>query len=92
MTQIKPAVNNPDTMSDRELLEGLAGQIESLIGQGERHARQLDHIDTMVHTLGQQAAALNEFIEEHRGALDRALGLLDTGAKFRGFLGGKGKS
>lgn len=85
MTQIKPAVNNPDTMSDRELLE-------SLIGQGERHALQLDHIDTMVHTLSQQAAALNEFIEEHRGALDRALGLLDTGAKFRGFLGGKGKS
>ena len=84
------------TLSDRAFLEGLARQVSGIVGlvDGlsqdaqvtlgllEMHAKQLDHIDTMVHEV-------HQFIEEHRPALNRALNFLDAGKSMRGYLAGR---
>src|SRR5689334_542301 len=54
----------------------------------EAIARRLDHLDDMIHRIDQRLA----FLDEHRPALDRAIGMLDAGAKMRGFLGRHGKA
>ena len=46
-----------------------------------RLARQADHIDTMCHELIQ-------FVDEHRPALTRALGLLDPSRGWRAWRNG----
>ena len=53
-----------------------------LSGRLDQQLRQLDHIDVQIHEV-------HQFIEEHKPSLARAVGLLDTGAKFQGFLTGK---
>jgi len=56
------------------------------------------HIDVILHHIEQRLtgievklATAEAFIEQHQGALNRGLGMLDTGAKMRGFLGKHGK-
>ena len=82
-----------ETLSDRQFLEGLAKQVSGIaglldglsqdaqvtLGLLEMHAKELDHIDTMVHEI-------HQFIEEHRPALNRALGFLDAGKSWRDYL------
>ena len=45
----------------------------------ERICRQLDHLDCMLHEVTQ-------FLDEHKPALNRALGFLDAGASMRAYL------
>ena len=59
------------TLSDRELLDRLA--------------RQVDHLDVMVHEI-------HGFIAENRPHLERFLPLLDPGAKIRAVMGLKPKA
>lgn len=47
-------------------------------------AKRLDHMDELLHAIDQKLA----FLDEHRPALNRAIGMLDAGSKMRGFLGG----
>jgi hypothetical protein len=82
MSPIKPGVTETGTLSDREFLELLSRKIAVLIQLGEQHSAQLDHLDVLVHQV-------HQFIEEHKPAIARAAGLLDTGARFQGFLSGK---
>ena len=86
MAPIKPDVTETATLSDREFLLRLAQQTENLYtelsGRLDQQLRQLDHIDVQIHEV-------HQFIEEHKPSLARAVGLLDTGAKFQGFLTGK---
>jgi hypothetical protein len=60
-----------ETLSDREL--------------AERIARQLDHLDCMLHEVCQ-------FLDEHKPALNRALGMLDAGRSMRAYLAGRPKA
>lgn len=48
----------------------------------ERICRQLDHLDAMLHEVTQ-------FLDEHKPALNRALGFLDAGRSMRGYLAGR---
>ncbi len=50
----------------------------------EMHAKQLDHIDVMIHEI-------HQFITEHKPALTKALTLLDPGRSMREYLGRRRK-
>lgn len=57
----------------------------------DRVLAKLDHLDAMVHALEQRVAGVQGFVEDHRPALERGLGMLDPGAKLRGLVTGKKK-
>lgn len=86
MTDIKPGVNEPDTLSDEEFLARFTDRVDAFI---TLTGKQLEHLDVQAHETASQVAAIHAFIEEHRPAIARATGLLDTGARMRGFLKGK---
>lgn len=92
--QVSTLNDDPPILSDREFLEGLAGQISGIAGavdgltndldliklQHDIQAKQLDHLDGMVHEV-------HQFIEEHRPALAKALAFLSPGASIRDYFG-----
>lgn len=51
----------------------------------ERICRQLDHLDCMLHEVTQ-------FLDEHKPALNRALGFLDAGRGMRDYLKNRPKA
>lgn len=65
-------------------MEALAGRVEAVLAmhshQFSVQAKQLDHLDTMVHEV-------HQFIEEHRPALAKALAFLSPGRSVRDYFG-----
>ena len=80
MTDIKPDVIAAETLRD------YAAKLDTLITQGEQILRRLDHHDAQIHDILRYTSAVNTLLEQYAPAITRAAGLLDTGAKFRGFL------
>lgn len=72
------ALSDKDTSSltDREFLEALAWQLDKLTADT---GKQLDHLDQMCHDIDRKVTEIGAFIDEHRPALARALGLLGGG-------------
>lgn len=68
--------------------ETTGNQAETL-SDTERILKTLDHIDTQLHDLTRTVDGLQAFINEHRPALMRGLGMLDPGAKVRSMIPGK---
>jgi hypothetical protein len=50
---------------------------------------RLDHLDSGQHEILQKLAGIQEFIDQHRPALARAMGMLDPGARLRAAMGKK---
>ena len=79
-----------ETLSDREFIrrmaeaitEGLADVLADIHVEQDTTRKQLDHIDAMLHEMTQ-------FLDEHKPALNRALGFLDAGRSMRGYLAGR---
>lgn len=72
MTAIKSDSNQDaglETLSDHELMVSLIARIDAL-------GKRIDHVNAGVHQVQQ-------FIDEHRPALARALSLMDPGAGLR---------
>jgi hypothetical protein len=82
MTTAQTDDNQPYTGSDRGALEEILERLGILQGR-------LDHVDEGLHELDRKMTEVTAFFTAHRAALERAAGLLDTGAKMRGFLAGK---
>ena len=70
--------DQPETLSDRDFLIMFADKTDRILAL---HGQQLDHIDTMLHEL-------HQFVEEHRPALARAMGLMDLGKGWRSWRNG----
>jgi DNA repair ATPase RecN len=54
-------------------------RLEEMAAQLEVQARQLDHLDGMVHEI-------HQFIAEHKPALNKALALMDPGTSVRKYF------
>jgi hypothetical protein len=83
VTDIKTAGNPAETLSDRELLEVLAGRVEILIRET---TGRLNHMDGLLHDTERNVREIREFIEEHRPALARGLALMG-GPRLGSWLG-----
>lgn len=87
MESINSENNQPITLSEeegllvKEIAEAMAAAIAGeLVGLAGR----LDHLDTGVHELDRKLERVLSFIDDHRPALARAMGLMDPAAKLRG--------
>lgn len=54
----------------------IAGELQGLAGR-------LDHLDTGVHELDRKLERVLSFIDDHRPALEKAMGLMDSTSKLR---------
>ena len=83
MTTIKTDNNPDETLSNQELADRLDILAAAL-------TMRLDHLDSGVHEIQQRIGVVQEFIDAHRPALARAMGMLDPGSRLRAAMGRKG--
>ena len=87
--------NQPITLSEEEglLVKEIAEAMAAAIaGELQGLAGRLDHLDTGVHELDRKLERVLSFIDDHRPALARAMGLMDPAAKLRAAMTRKNKS